>query len=482
MFATWKLEHTPYDSDLGTYGTKYTMDDYFRPILNMKIGDGRDSFKLEVVNPNGIYDTTFNPNDRMVISRKVNSTDLVSSDILMNGALRDVPEEVSSSKSNVKMDGYNYSETVMGAIIPVLTATNLNPVDAIKEGLRWAGLHNLNFKVTWYGLSGSVSATSASGSVTTVTSSSHELTDGNNVEITGTTDYNGLWSISNVTKDTFDIDTSYTSSQTGSWSFGDNSSTKEDGSAFPNIGKVFYYKTLKQILEECSANEFTKDGEYYWFVNESNGLVFNKRIDNVANTFNDSTDNFKRLKVKKDIKDVKNYIIMKGGSDAKGSPISFLSPDYVSISKHGFKFLLYTSSTVVASHLTDVDAKSSTIDGSSVDDIKQFFEDGGSYTVPWLISGSANTYTTFDDYNNGLRAHIKQELDKEGDGILLTKSHGTLAVEIDRSPLSGLWDLGSVIACTIGNLGGTVKNMRVEEVQYTSVMDTYILKEDKGTI
>jgi hypothetical protein len=168
---------------------------------------------------------------------------------------------------------------------------------------------------------------------------------------------------------------------------------------------------------------------------------------------------------------------MKGGTDARGSPISYPVPNYASIGKHGFKFMVQVSSTTNARDLVDVDAKSTTIGGNSVADIEAFFA-SGSYSPPW----SSSTYTSFDDYNNGLRTYIKSELNKEGQSILETSAFGTLKITIDRSPLDGIWELGSVVKCSISNLEDDFKFMRVEEVQYTSTSDTYTLKEDKGTL
>lgn len=418
-FATWKLEHTPFDSEDNSYGTKVTLSDYFNPILNMKIGDGKDSFKLEVTNYNNKYDNSFNPNDMLLLSRNVNSTSIDTSDILINGALRDVPEEVTSSKSNVKMQGYNYSETIMNVLIPVLDATDLDPAETIQQGLLWSGNHNNNFKVDWNALN-PTSKYSSSG-------------------------------------------------------------VKNTGGFYSSVGKIFYYKTLKTIIEELSKEEFTEDGKYYWFVDENNTLVWDKRLDNTKYTFDDTTSNFKSLKVSKDLKDVKNYIIMKGGRDAKHSPISFPAIDYSSVSKHGFKYFVHISSTTIAGNLIDVDIKAAMGEEKSYEEFKEWFLTNN-YTPPWEIDGSTTNYTTFDGYNSGLRAHIKQELQREGDEMLRTTAFGTLMVTIDRSPLSGLWILGSVVSCAISNLDVSPKAMRIEEVQYTSVLDTYILKEDKGTI
>ena len=69
------------------------------------------------------------------------------------------------------------------------------------------------------GMSGSITAFATNGAGgTTVTSATHELLEYNNIEITGTTNYNGLYTIFNVTTNTFDISKAFTvDDATGTW-------------------------------------------------------------------------------------------------------------------------------------------------------------------------------------------------------------------------------------------------------------------------
>ena len=68
----------------------------------------------------------------------------------------------------------------------------------------------------WY-KDASVMASQASNGAggTTCTKNSHGLFEGQRVQITDTTDYNGIYSVSNVTTNTFDIDVTFVSSGTG---------------------------------------------------------------------------------------------------------------------------------------------------------------------------------------------------------------------------------------------------------------------------
>jgi len=97
------------------------------------------------------------------------------------------------------------------------------------------------------GSSGSITAfaDAGSGSVT-VTSASHGLSDDEKIEISGTTSYNGIFTVDNVTTDTFTIvDTWVADDATGSWTEG----------------------VEKNAYQYLPASEFdSKDtGESYWW-------------------------------------------------------------------------------------------------------------------------------------------------------------------------------------------------------------------------
>ncbi len=78
------------------------------------------------------------------------------------------------------------------------------------------------WQIKGYTVKGSITAfadsTTAPGVDTTVTSASHGLSNGEVVVITGTTSYNGTWTIENVTTDTFDIIIAFVADDaTGTW-------------------------------------------------------------------------------------------------------------------------------------------------------------------------------------------------------------------------------------------------------------------------
>lgn len=65
---------------------------------------------------------------------------------------------------------------------------------------------------------GSISAVADAGAgYVRMTTTSHNLSSGDTVAVTGTTDYNGSFTVGNVSSTTFCIPETYTSSQTGTW-------------------------------------------------------------------------------------------------------------------------------------------------------------------------------------------------------------------------------------------------------------------------
>ncbi len=58
----------------------------------------------------------------------------------------------------------------------------------------------------------------ATDGITTVTSEDHTQTNGTTIQITGTTNYNGFYTVANATADTFDIEKVFAGTETGWWS------------------------------------------------------------------------------------------------------------------------------------------------------------------------------------------------------------------------------------------------------------------------
>ena len=117
-----------------------------------------------------------------------------------------------------------------------------------------------------------------------------------------------------------------------------NATVRSDTSAFPVVGKKYFYVTLNKMLEELTSDKFTGDGDYYWYVNQDNEFVWFQADDTGFNNFDMSTQNYRMSKSGKDIKDVKNFIIARGGRSPANNIIMDKYIDYSSVTKHGYKY------------------------------------------------------------------------------------------------------------------------------------------------
>ncbi len=97
--------------------------------------------------------------------------------------------------------------------------------------------------------------TDAGGGVVTVTSAGHGLDNTDTAEIWGTTDYDGTYTVSNVTTDTFDITATFTSTQTGAWRDPDGALETFSSAAAEIVVTHVYLQTSDEY--DAGLGEFT---------------------------------------------------------------------------------------------------------------------------------------------------------------------------------------------------------------------------------
>ena len=250
----------------------------------------------------------------------------------------------------------------------------------------------------------------------------------------------------------------------------DNPMTKEDGSSFPVCNERFFNKNLNYILEKYSATVKTEDGNYYYYVDSSNRLVWRKMKDSSSDTFSSVTNDYHEMVIKKDTKDVKNFVIIKGGLDAKGRIIQDKAADYPSIASHGFRYYVLIDEKKTASSYLEQDMQKAGVD------------DMADATYPFTPTWTTTSYSSFKDYNDDFRLYIRAKLRDIGESFIAERRFGRLMITIKKSPDDIKWALGSVIDCDIPQLRSTTKLMRVTGIDYGTFSDQYTLKEDEATL
>lgn len=267
-----------------------------------------------------------------------------------------------------------------------------------------------------------------------------------------------------------------------------NPDVKSDGDPFPVINERVFYKPYRQLIEKYSTNQFTEDGNYFWYVNKDNELIWDKRTTSVDHTFVAQTDAHETLKIGKDTKDVKNFVIIKGGLDPKGRQIQTRAQDFSSSARHGIRFKMLVDENKYAK---EVNVRDMTKAGGNE-------EDG---TLPSSISGFSYPFeTTFidpatgslaivtddDDYVDALRRHVKNYLELIAREYIENNKYGKLQVDITFKAGTKDWGLGDLVSTDIPNLLNSAeqgtKLMRVSAINYTTTTDRYSLVEDIGTL
>jgi len=151
VYTKWILEHTPFIDNKWDSVNTTTLDNFYNPMAQLKIGEGRDTFSCNFTDVFQQFEDRFNVNDKIVIRRAINQEVDTEDDsnILMVITLKDIPLQESGRKDLLKISGNNYSESIMGAI-GFVDISGLSIPDGLKEALENVGRRNPNFETRWH--------------------------------------------------------------------------------------------------------------------------------------------------------------------------------------------------------------------------------------------------------------------------------------------------------------------------------------------
>lgn len=262
---------------------------------------------------------------------------------------------------------------------------------------------------------------------------------------------------------------------------------KKDGTTlFPTLKKRYFYVPLSKVIEEMLSDKYTEDGTYMWWVDNENKFQVRSNAGGDAYSYNIETDTDTiNYKDGKDIKDVKNFIILKGGTDPSGKQLQVVLRDYSSISKHGMRYYYAVSQNTYAENLNKLDVgKESTTRYPTTYPFTTNWKASYTGTVEGVSVVEGNTIEVTSDleYKEVLREEALTQLKAEAQQIIDGTKFGKLKVDITVRAGSKDWLLGDRITCTIPKISDLPKVLRVREIQYTSDTDTYSLEEDIGTL
>ncbi|NOY50316.1 MAG: T9SS type A sorting domain-containing protein [Chlorobi bacterium] len=163
----------------------------------------------------------------------------------------------SSSSTTVTSNGHGLSNGTSVTITGNASYNGTYTISGVTANtfdipIKWAGPGTANWAVNT--------------SSTVTTDAAHGLSNGDNITITGTTDYNGTFAITNASGSTFDIASAYVSSQTGAWANHANTIVTSAGHGRTNGQSVTISGTTNYngtwTVANATANTFEITDDY----------------------------------------------------------------------------------------------------------------------------------------------------------------------------------------------------------------------------
>jgi len=268
-----------------------------------------------------------------------------------------------------------------------------------------------------------------------------------------------------------------------SWN-NNNPDKKRDGTTdFPTVDEKWYYKSMRKILSDYSNDAETDDGDYYWYVDTDNTLVWRPEEDTSVDVINDSTK-YKNIKLKRDSEEVVNFVRAKGDTLPTGGAVEAQYIDFGSAGKHGLRFKTIQSDAKTTS--TNHNQVMANI-GASEEDVLPSDVSGFSYPlsnsdIPWEESATIDSDAK---YLQELKAFVKSKLRARAEEHVTNNRNGYYEVDIDVLAKNNTFNLGEVYDINIDGLfpdDNVSKPMRVKEIQYTNNVDNIVLREDTPSV
>lgn len=239
------------------------------------IGSNKDGFNFKVDNVNDDYNRVVKPMDLVEIHYCINGDVPSADNLVINGLIKKVSLQSNGKSRFLRVEGVSFSDVMTEALVFYNPADQTqNVMQFLESCLNSIRVRDQGFVVTW---------------------------DESNPTITS------------------------------------------NGESFPVFTETnnrvrAYNKTMNKLLDKYLTNEYTGDGSFYWYVSTENKLVIRKRYTSKSDLSLSQSEDFESLKVRINTDDVKNYIIVKCGSDLNNNPISAVFDDVASRAKNGFRY------------------------------------------------------------------------------------------------------------------------------------------------
>lgn len=248
-----------------------------------------------------------------------------------------------------------------------------------------------------------------------------------------------------------------------------NPTLKKDGStSFPLKPLALDYTPAFVILEKLCSEEFTEDGQYYWYLSkDSNGqrkLSIRAKDTSIVDTINESFP-INNISITKGKDAVVNYVIYNVGTDLYGNSVEDFTYDASSIGKYGWKthFLIEETGQLFSSLFAEeVSENSSSFTFDSNGNLTDNFPSSYPYTFFFDSSVSASNDS---DFNEELRIKALSLGFDVADAFIKQTAKTQYVVDIDM-PFRTDFQIGGLYAFDLSRIRSFDKRLRLKQVTY----------------
>ena len=125
-----------------------------------------------------------------------------------------------------------------------------------------------------------------------------------------------------------------------------NPTTKSDGSPFPSYYPEDFYKPMNLLFERYSSNEYTKDGTYYYYIDDNNKVRWGKKELVSSGTIEETTAESVKINDNNDL--IINSVVINCGRSPNNKTIRTYYFDYASRAKDGAKWKYMSSTNTIS--------------------------------------------------------------------------------------------------------------------------------------
>jgi len=261
-----------------------------------------------------------------------------------------------------------------------------------------------------------------------------------------------------------------------------NPSTKEippnEGDEYPVVGEEWYDVPMRKVMEDMTKAKYTEDGDYYWYVDKDNQLVWRPEGSQVNDVLDESLP-YHTARRKRNTEDVVNFVKVKGGTLPTGGAVEAQAINFGSAGKNGLRYKALQGNQNYVDNMHDdtmnaIGANEDTTRPSNV----------SGFTYPLTVGPVAQqTQSSIDndgDYFRALKTVAKNKLRKEGEQYIENFKKGYYVIRLEVPSYRNTFNLGELYQNQISGLpSGT---FRVRKIQYNAAVDVVTLREDDPSV